>query len=98
MTEKDAPVLKDAIDFVVGFNMKGLHSIERELFFPWVRKKLQADQKLGKYFDHVLDQLEMDRRKVENLGSQLVSENVSLFLVPTTDPHIPCRRNFVKNR
>jgi hypothetical protein len=72
-SEKDTPVLKDAIDYVVGFNMKGLHSIERDLFFPWVRKKLQADKNLGKYFEPVLNQLEMDRRKVENLGAQLVS-------------------------
>jgi hypothetical protein len=32
--------LKKATDHTVNFNMKGLHRIESEVFFPWVRQKV----------------------------------------------------------
>lgn len=44
MTNKDnnskIRQLKDASDYVIGFNLIGLHKIETSLFFPWMRDKL----------------------------------------------------------
>lgn len=73
-TAKDGcPPIKQAVDYVVGFNMKGLHKIEADLFFPWMRKKLTAvDQKdLAQAFGSVMSQLESDRRKVAMLGESI---------------------------
>lgn len=69
------PPIKQAVDYVVGFNMKGLHKIEADLFFPWMRKKLTAvDQKdLAQAFGSVMSQLESDRKKVAQLGESIVS-------------------------
>ena len=38
--EKCCNSLKQATEYVVGFNLKGLHKIEADLFFPWMRNKL----------------------------------------------------------
>jgi hypothetical protein len=63
-----------AAEYTVEFNMKGLHKIETELFLPWVRKKARMidEQTTAIAFDVVLDQLERDRRKMEELGVSLV--------------------------
>lgn len=75
--EDGCPPIQQAVDYVVGFNMKGLHKIEADLFFPWMRKKLTAvDQKdLAQAFGSVMDQLERDRKKVAQLGESIVSHN-----------------------
>ena len=67
--------LEKAADYVVGFNMKGLHKIESDLFFPWVRKMTNkiADSGVAKAFGAVVDKLESDQRKMEDLGVSLVS-------------------------
>jgi len=36
----NAKILKDACDYVIGFNLVGLHKIETSFFFPWMRDKL----------------------------------------------------------
>lgn len=74
------PPIKQAVDYVIGFNMKGLHMIEADLFFPWMRKKLTAvDQKdLAQAFGSVMDQLESDRKKVAKLGESIVSQHMIL--------------------
>lgn len=75
--EEDAcPTLKQAVDYVIGFNMKGLHKIEADLFFPWMRKKLTSvEQKdLALAFGSVMDQLETDRRTVAKLGESIVRQ------------------------
>eukprot|EP00526_Cylindrotheca_closterium_P017318 CAMPEP_0113641866 /NCGR_PEP_ID=MMETSP0017_2-20120614/21989_1 /TAXON_ID=2856 /ORGANISM="Cylindrotheca closterium" /LENGTH=309 /DNA_ID=CAMNT_0000553251 /DNA_START=19 /DNA_END=948 /DNA_ORIENTATION=+ /assembly_acc=CAM_ASM_000147 len=76
----DCPPIKQAVDYVVGFNMKGLHKIEADLFFPWMRKKLTAvDQTdLAQAFGSVMDQLENDRKKVAKLGES-IQRQVSLL-------------------
>jgi len=71
--DSELSALQDAAEYVVGFNMKGLHSIEKDLFFPWVREKVKSEKMVEKYFYAVMDQLENDRRRVEKLGASLVS-------------------------
>ena len=72
---EELPALRMAADYVVGFNMKGLHKIEKDLFFPWVRGKFTAigESDIAKAFSVVMDQLESDRKTIELLGSSLVS-------------------------
>jgi hypothetical protein len=68
-------VLKQAADYLIGFNMKGLHNIEKDLFFPWMRKQVkksvtQSDVSMA--FDAIMDQLESDRKGIENLGAGIL--------------------------
>jgi len=77
---------KKAADYVVGFNMRGLHKIERELFFPWVREKVWSshgddDVIPAAAFDVLMDRLDSDRKYIENLGRSLVSFHVLSFLI-----------------
>jgi hypothetical protein len=67
--------LKQAADYVVGFNLKGLHKIEADLFFPWMRQKLTSIQQndLATAFGSVMDRLESDRKNVARLGESIVS-------------------------
>lgn len=72
--------LKDASDYVVGFNLRGLHKIEAGLFFPWMKEKLtlsapRTDLKAA--FASMMDQLESDRRMVAKLGDS-ISQNMIL--------------------
>ena len=75
----NAETLKDATDFVVGFNLLGLHKIEETLFCPWMREKLTLVPKkeLSSAFSSVMDKLENDRQTVDHLGSS-ISQNVIL--------------------
>jgi len=79
--------IKQAADYVVGFNMKGLHKIEADLFFPWMRKKLTAvEQKdLAQAFGSVMDQLERDRKKVAKLGES-IQQQVNLLCDESKNP------------
>jgi hypothetical protein len=79
--------LIQATNYVIGFNLKGLHKIEADLFFPWMKKKLMAigvdnndgndgsthNKNLSKAFEHVMNQLETDRKLVAKLGESIVS-------------------------
>jgi len=75
--------LEDAVDYVIGFNLKGLHKIEADLFFPWMREKLTAIQQrdLSDAFATVMDQLEGDRRMVAKLGNSIVGLLSHLILL-----------------
>jgi hypothetical protein len=72
---KECESLKQAADYVIGFNMKGLHAIEADLFFPWMKQKLVSveERELSCAFETVMDQLEDDRKKVAQLGTSIVS-------------------------
>jgi len=73
--DKNLSALQVAADYVVGFNMKGLHSIERDLFFPWVRestRKALPEKGVRRAMDNVVDQLERDRQILEARGASLV--------------------------
>ncbi len=80
-----AAKLKEASDYVVGFNLRGLHKIEAGLFFPWMREKLTSSAPRGELraaFASVMDQLEDDRRMVEELGDS-ISRNLAVACDPT---------------
>ncbi len=66
--------LLQAIDFVVDFNMKGLHKIEADLFIPWMRQTIHkiSNQPMAKAFTELLDQLDQDRIVVAQMGRSLV--------------------------
>lgn len=82
ISESDLSALKKATDYVVDFNMKGLHKIEKDLFFPWVRntvfgssssKKNDFDISVPtKALTVLMDRLENDRKNIESLGRSLV--------------------------
>jgi hypothetical protein len=74
-SENDLPALTKAVDYVVGFNMKGLHKIENDLFFPWVRKKVSEvnESRVVDAFGTLMDQLECERQAIQELGASLVS-------------------------
>lgn len=67
--------LQKAAEYVVGFNLKGLHKIEADLFFPWMKEKLTSidSTAASQEFGSVMDLLEDDRRKIEELGQSIVS-------------------------
>jgi hypothetical protein len=88
----DLPALKKAVDYVVGFNMKGLHRIESDLFFPWVRKMTTVfpDAGVAGALGAVMDQLEHDRRMIEILGDSLVRfmlKTAGCFVMSSTVPY-----------
>ena len=63
-------------DYVVQFNMRGLHRIQDDLFFPWVRKEIQTrclEPAVAAAFSAVMTQLERQQLEMEQLGKQLVS-------------------------
>jgi hypothetical protein len=73
----DVESLRKAADYVVGFNMRGLHRIERDVFFPWVRKHVieplsHRDREASEAVSVVLGRLESQQRTVERLGQTLV--------------------------
>jgi len=72
---KTAETLKDGSDYVVGFNMMGLHKIETTLFFPWMREKLTGSlpekPELSVDFSSAMNALEADRRTVAQLGENI---------------------------
>jgi len=73
---KNALTLKEACDFVVDFNMMGLHKIEATLFFPWMKEKLTAgtsrNPELRTAFSAAMDSLENDRVAVASLGNKIL--------------------------
>jgi hypothetical protein len=74
--------LKDVTNYVVDFNMKGLHKVEKDLVFPWMRKELKEkfeDMKVYQAYDIILSQLESDRKIVAKLGTDLVSAVASVL-------------------
>lgn len=88
---KTAETLKDGTDYVVGFNMMGLHKIETTLFFPWMREKLtdglQEKLELSIDFSSAMNALEADRRTVAQLG-----ENISKKVVLACDTKVGLSR------
>jgi hypothetical protein len=69
--------LQQAIEYTVQFNMKGLHKIERDVFFPWVRTTVvpaipDHDVTSRKRLGEVMDQLERDHWQLHEWGQALV--------------------------
>lgn len=74
--------LAKAVNYVVGFNMKGLHKIERDLFFPWVKNKVNGanNPELASAVGAVMDQLELRRQEIEDIGHAMLAD----FSSPTS--------------
>lgn len=70
--------LKKITEYVIGFNMKGLHKIEKELFFPWLRshlgKKHSSIKKIDirQSFNVVMDEIEKETKSVSVLGAEIL--------------------------
>jgi hypothetical protein len=74
-TEGKAKALLDkAVYHVIEFNMKALHRIENEIFFPWLRAQLTSvdDPSLAESFQVVLDDVIENQQMVSKLGSDVV--------------------------
>jgi hypothetical protein len=71
--QKQQPLLR-AVDFVIDFNMKGLHKVEADLFIPWMRQTVQTirNRATVQAFTELLDRLDQDRNMVAQLGHSLV--------------------------
>jgi hypothetical protein len=71
----DLSALRTVADYTIGFNMRGLHRIENEIFFPLVRQKALSvsERDVVTAFVTVLNQLDKDRSTVKALGTSLVS-------------------------
>ena len=78
LTATDTPAsraLQAASDYIVNFNMKGLHRIEKELFFPWAIKKITdaaIESDVAVAFQDMMNQLEQDQKALVALGDSLV--------------------------
>jgi hypothetical protein len=73
-SDNAAKALYTVADYCVNFNLRGLHRIEKELFFPWLRTKTSSIPHPGaaREFGSILDELERDRQRIESLGVSLV--------------------------
>lgn len=79
--EEVATATRTVVDYVVDFNMRGLHRIQDDLFFPWVREQVREragdeEAAVASAFDTIMDELEDQRQQLERLGKVLVSRNV----------------------
>lgn len=86
--ENETPGLEKAATHVVDFNMAGLHRIENDLFFPWMREKLCSDDAqdhVRNAFKEILDRFDEDRRHVAKLG-QAVMEQAKIASSSKVDP------------
>ncbi|GAX12679.1 hypothetical protein FisN_UnNu037 [Fistulifera solaris] len=82
----DTAVITRAVQHVVNFNMKALHQIETDLFFPWVRKQIATkNPAIGSAIHVVLEELEELRQSVQILGSQM---NQDATLIPSSSASI----------
>ena len=76
--DKSLQGLVQATDYVVNFNMKGLHRIEKDLFFPWVRTQIKSKLlarntvDVSKSLMRTLQTLEQQRSEIESIGELLV--------------------------
>jgi hypothetical protein len=76
--------LRTVVDYTIDFNMRGLHRIEDEVFFPIVRRRISSSSSLLSNLSkrdqehvttaitNVLDQLDKDRQRVGMMGTSLV--------------------------
>ncbi|GAX15914.1 hypothetical protein FisN_UnNu065 [Fistulifera solaris] len=83
----DTALIQRAVNHVVGFNMKALHQIETDLFFPWVRKQISAKNPVvGSAIHVILEELEELRQSVQILGSQMNQD--ATLVASSSDPAV----------
>jgi len=88
----DNSSLERASRHVVDFNMKGLHRIETDLAFPWLEKKLSADnncleidENIANAFSTLLNRLSEDRQKIAQLGIAVKDQSKIVSTVGVSD-------------
>lgn len=90
--------VKEAVNHVIGFNLKGLQRIEDDVFFPWLREKLVNEELVGtdakKAFQIVIDSVDCDRKRVEDIASKLRSE---VEVISSPDVSESLQLNAVRN-
>lgn len=68
--------LPQAVDYVVGFNMKGLQRIEGDLMFPWMRERLTNEKIMepnaSQEFATIMTRLESARQQLMDLGQSII--------------------------
>lgn len=77
VSTEDLEDFRTATDYVVNFNMRGLHTYERETWFPWLRHKIPSataedDPDLATAFSALMDELEKKQQSIEQLATKLV--------------------------
>jgi hypothetical protein len=83
--------LHQASDYIVNFNMKGLHRIEMDLFFPWAIKKVSdavMDNDVALAFRNMMEQLQQDQKTLVSLGDSLLVSSVDCIMCFFSMP--PC--------
>ena len=66
-----------AADYVVNFNMRGLHKIEGNLFLPWIAQRLitkQQPKEMTRALNVILEDLAHVRERVGKCGVELVRQ------------------------
>jgi len=70
----DVSRLAKAADYVVDFNLKALHRVEA-MFFPktrqWMKDSTTAQPEIVQAFDEVVANLEVDRKRMAELGKKI---------------------------
>lgn len=77
--------LEKAADYVVNFNMAGLHRVESKMFVQWLRDNLCDPNKIGEFGEHdgksvsdafrdVIDKVNEHRVESSQIGKELVSD------------------------
>merc|ERR1712151_1329752 len=64
-------LLKNAIDYVISFNMKGLQRIEKKLFFPFVKEKIRQNisnnnnnNQIVRAYDVIFNHIEYNKKNI----------------------------------
>ena len=84
----DSPdIISKAINHVVGFNWKGLHRIENQVFFPWLKKNLLLDgdhlkersSRIRGSLEHVIQQMEECRVHIDEISKEMVHIHLNII-------------------
>lgn len=85
----DILALRTVADYTIDFNMRGLHRIENEVFFPMLRQRISSPSSSSSVFRKmsgndneivtaaittVLNQLDKDRKAVELMGTSVMKD------------------------
>jgi hypothetical protein len=78
-SKNELEVLQTVSEHVVNFNMKALHKIENDIFFPWLRRELRnkldssKNAPLISALFQVIDELDIKREQLAQEGKDYVS-------------------------
>ena len=88
ISRDDIEGLQKATEYTVNFNMRGLHRIETQVFFPWVRQRLEGMEReyrpAAQSVLRALSTLEQQRSQIEQLGKTMVSKQAGNIRNPSS--------------